>query len=214
MLGTVIIVLVVAVVLYYLYINDKLNFTSLNNSESGQSAQSSAVEAQTGTIRTRFGGPVGRQIRVAHGDNQITSIHVVDAPVSFHDAVDYGTRKVGASSVFVGRLTSDSGADSRRDHVSGNLTLKRFANSFIVFKNLKFETVATNNAMHRFETEGLTLVMTEPAVITAFDALRDPSYPLVVHAADTPLRERLESWGYRQLSDTLYAKNINSHRVM
>lgn len=216
MLGALVLLLVIGAVLYLLYVNDKLNANSLNESsaQSGGSSGDSVQFTPDGRANVRMGGPRIKNVRISHGDNGISKISVTEAPVRFEHLVEHGDR-LGFNTVFLGVLESQLSGLDVPNRNTANLTVRRFKNLFVAFKGVDFSEIDNNNLMVRYEADGLVYALIDASNSTLPELLRDVSYPIAVLTNNSSAQLVLKEWGYTQVNDsaTLFVKNEKSFRI-
>ncbi|AQQ80360.1 ODV-E25 [Betabaculovirus altermyunipunctae] len=216
MLGTIVLLLVIGAVLYLLYVNDKLNANSLNES-SNQSTVSmnDSLNLTDDKANVRIGGqPRVKTMRVAHGDTSISKVTVAENPLDFAGIIDNGN-KAGANTVFLGILQNglDGNANAASRQTS-NFNVRQFKNMFIVFKGVEFSEIDATNFMLRFESNKMVYALVDASNSTLPELLRDVSYPIVVLVNNSSAQLILKEWGYTQINDsaTLFVRNEKSFR--
>nr|AGE61795.1 ODV-E25 [Chrysodeixis chalcites nucleopolyhedrovirus] len=223
MIGTLVLIIIVLAVLYFLFINNKLNMNSINESSPSlaDSSNSLQTDPQTGQLSVKFNSPKIKSLRVLHGENKISKIYVSEKPLTYNEIIDEGNRSVGTNCVFLGTLldTSSSSSPSAANattttRTTTNFDVKQFKNVFIVFKNLESSKIKESTNMTRYEAEGMVYCLIDSTTTTVPD-LRDVSYPIVVYTTNANAQLKLKEWDYTQLNDagTLFLKNEKSFRL-
>ncbi|AIE47805.1 odv-e25 [Peridroma alphabaculovirus] len=216
MIGTIVLILIVIAVLYFLYSNNKLNMNSLTESSPSvaESSDSLKVEENTGQLTVKFNSPRIKSLRVLHGDNKISKIYVAERPLTYNEVVDEGNRSVGTNCVFIGTLLETAQASSAPNRMTSNFDIKQFKNMFIIFKNLDSNKIKESVNMCRFEADGMVYCLIDSTTSTVPD-LRDASYPITVYSTNANVQLKLKEWDYTQINDagTLFLKNEKSFRL-
>lgn len=214
MLGTIVLLLVVGTVLYLLYLNDKLNVNSLNESsgQSGDSSESMQVNGRDGSV-TLSQSKI-KQVRLAHGENNFTKIAVTESPIAYDQIILQGD-KLGANTVFLGVLDTPLNGVNVANRQTANYTVRKFKNLFIVFKGIEFTEIDNNNIMVRYEADNMVYALIDASNATIPELLRDVSYPIVVLTNNSSAQLVLKEWGYTQINNgaTLFVKNEKSFRL-
>lgn len=214
MLGTIVLLLVIGTVLYLLYINEKLNANSLNES-SGQSGDSmDSLNVNPDGKSVTLNASKVKQVRLTHGDNNFSKIAVTESPVQYDQIVDHGD-KLGANTVFLGVLESALNGLNVANRQTNNCTVRKFKNMFVVFKGVEFSEIDSTTVMVRYEANNLVYALVDATNATIPDLLRDVSYPIVVLTNNSSAQLVLKEWGYTQINNagTLFAKNEKSFRI-
>ncbi|AMF83825.1 odv-e25 [Cnaphalocrocis medinalis granulovirus] len=213
MFGSIILLLIVGAVLYLLWVNNKLNANSLNESF-GQSSDSVQFDPD-GRANVRFGS-VGnvktKNIRIAYGHNDQCKLTIFETPVSHDQIIEIGDR-AGANDILLGMTTSNIIVDTER--ISNNITIKKFKNLFIVFKSVNYTEIDNNNLMVRYEADNMVYALIDASNSTLPELLKDVSYPICVIINNSSAQLVLKEWGYTQLNDsgTVFIKNETSFRI-
>ncbi|BAG74649.1 occlusion-derived virus envelope protein 25 [Helicoverpa armigera NPV NNg1] len=230
MIGTIVLILIVLAVLYWLYTNNKLNFDSLNDS-SGQSSES-IRENNQGQLTLKFNSPRIKTMRILHGDNKISKVCVAERPLTYSEIIDEGNRTVGANCVFMGTISepsqtstlnqqqqqqqqsAGSSLPTTANRVTANFDIKQFKNTFIVFKNVEMIKIKESANMVRYESDGMVYCLIDSQSTTVPD-LREVSYPIVVYTTNANVQLKLKEWSYAQINDagTMFVKNETSFRI-
>nr|UPO71208.1 orf81 [Trichoplusia ni single nucleopolyhedrovirus] len=219
MIGTLVLIIIVLAVLYFLFINNKLNMNSINESSPSlaDSSNSLQTDPQTGQLSVKFNSPRIKSLRVLHGENKISKIYVSEKPLTYNEIIDEGNRSVGTNCVFVGTLLDTSSSTTNATtptRTTTNFDVKQFKNVFIVFKNLESSKIKESANMTRYEADGMVYCLIDSTTTTVPD-LRDVSYPIVVYTTNANVQLKLKEWDYTQLNDagTLFLKNEKSFRL-
>ncbi|QEI03447.1 ODV-E25 [Spodoptera cosmioides nucleopolyhedrovirus] len=215
MIGTLVVILIVLALLYYLWVNNKLNMNSLNESSPSLADSSDSVKVnENGTTTIKFNNARIKSLRVLHGENKISKIYVAERPMSYNEIVDEGNKSVGTNCVFLGTLQETAQASSAPSRMSGNFDIKQFKNMFIVFKNLDSTKIKESVNMCRFEADGMVYCLID-STTTSVPDLRDASYPITVYTTNANVQLKLKEWDYTQINDagTLFIKNEKSFRL-
>ncbi|AKN80586.1 ODV-E25 [Perigonia lusca single nucleopolyhedrovirus] len=230
MIGVIVLILIVLVVLYFLSINNKLNFNSLNDSSPslGQSSESVQINPTTGQYSVKLNSnPRIKSMRVLHGDNKISKVYVAERALTYNEVIDEGNRSLGTNCVFIGTLSDSvsvtnasapasntATATTSANRITPNFEIKQFKNMFIIFKNLEASKIKENINMVRYESEGMVYCLIDANTSTVPD-LRDVSYPIVVYTTNTNVQLKLKEWDYAQINDsaTTFIKNEKSFRL-
>nr|AOL57087.1 odv-e25 [Chrysodeixis includens nucleopolyhedrovirus]AOL57228.1 odv-e25 [Chrysodeixis includens nucleopolyhedrovirus]QGW49216.1 ODV-E25 [Chrysodeixis includens nucleopolyhedrovirus]QGW49356.1 ODV-E25 [Chrysodeixis includens nucleopolyhedrovirus]QGW49496.1 ODV-E25 [Chrysodeixis includens nucleopolyhedrovirus] len=219
MIGTLVLIIIVLAVLYFLFVNNKLNMNSINESSPSLADSSNSLQAdpQTGQLSVKFNSPKIKSLRVLHGENKISKIYVSERPLTYNEIIDEGNRSVGTNCVFVGTLLdtpSSATSAAAPTRTTTNFDVKQFKNVFIVFKNLESSKIKESTNMTRYEAEGMVYCLIDSTTTTVPD-LRDVSYPIVVYTTNANVQLKLKEWDYTQLNDagTLFLKNEKSFRL-
>jgi Occlusion-derived virus envelope protein E25 len=216
MIGTIVFIIIVLAVLYFLYTTNKLNFNSLNESSPGlnDSSGSLKIDNETGATTIKFNSPKIKSLRVLHGDNKIGKIYVAERPLTYNDIIDEGNKSVGTNCVFVGTLLETAQASSAPNRVTNNFDIKQFKNMFIVFKGLDSNKIKESVNMIRYEADGMVYCLID-STTTSVPDLRDASYPITVYTTNANVQLKLKEWDYTQINDagTLFIKNEKSFRL-
>lgn len=214
MFGTIVLLLVVGTVLYLLYMNDKLNVNSLNQSseQSGDSMDSLNANPRNGTV-TLSPSKI-KQVRLAHGDNNFSKIAVAESSIPYDQLVSHGD-KLGANTVFLGVLESPLSGVDVANRQTANCTVRKFKNLFVVFKGVEFTEIDNSNIMVRYEAGNMVYALIDASNATIPELLRDVSYPIVVLTNNSSAQLVLKEWGYTQVNNaaTLFVKNEKSFRL-
>nr|UYX49712.1 odv-e25 [Darna trima granulovirus] len=212
MLGTIVLLLVIGAVLYLLWVNDKLNANSLN--ESSQSSGDSVQFTPDGRANVRFNNAKLKNVRISHGENDFSKVCVLESPVRYDQIVEQGDR-VGANTVFVGILDSAMSGVNVANKTTANFVIKKFKNLFIVFKGVDYTEIDNNNLMVRYESNNMVYALIDASNSSIPELLRDVSYPICVLTNNSSAQLVLKEWGYTQLNDsaTLFVKNEKSFRI-
>nr|QGX02339.1 odv-e25 [Mamestra configurata nucleopolyhedrovirus A] len=215
MIGTIVFIIIVLALLYFLYTTNKLNFNSINESSPslGDSSDSIKPDEDTGAATIKFNSPKIKSLRVLHGDNKISKIYVAERPLTYNDIINEGNKAVGNNCVFVGTLL-ETAQSSTANRVTGNFDIKQFKNMFIVFKNLDSNKIKESVNMTRYEADGMVYCLID-ASTTSVPDLRDTSYPITVYTTNANVQLKLKEWDYTQINDagTLFIKNEKSFRL-
>ncbi|QOD40045.1 odv-e25 [Matsumuraeses phaseoli granulovirus] len=214
MLGTIVLLLVIGAVLYLLWVNDKLNANSLNES-SNQSGGESIQFTPDGRANVRLNGNIKtKNVRISHGDNYFSKISVPESPVRYEQLIENGDR-IGANTVYLGVLDAPLNGPNVPDRSTSNFTIKKFKNLFIVFKGVGFNEIDSNNLMVRYEANKMVYALIDASNSTLPELLRDVSYPICVLTNNSSAQLVLKEWGYTQVNDsaTLFVKNEKSFRL-
>lgn len=215
MIGTIVFIIIVLALLYYLYTADKLNFASINESSPSfnDSSDSLRTDETTGATSIKFNSPKIKSLRVLHGENKISKIYVAERPLTFNDIINEGNKSVGTNCVFVGTLL-ETPQGSTTNRMTGNFDIKQFKNMFIVFKNLDSNKIKESVNMTRYEADGMVYCLIDSSTTTVPD-LRDASYPITVYTTNANVQLKLKEWDYTQINDagTLFIKNEKSFRL-
>ncbi|QEI03615.1 ODV-E25 [Rachiplusia nu nucleopolyhedrovirus] len=219
MIGTLVLIIIVLAVLYFLFVNNKLNFNSINESSPSlaDSSNSLQTDPQTGQLSVKFNSPRIKFLRVKHGDKgKVTKIYVGEKPLTYNEVIDEGNRSVGTNCVFLGTLleTPASSSASVTNRTTSNFDVKQFKNTFIVFKNLEYSKIKESANMVRYEADGLVFCLIDSTTTTVPD-LRDVSYPITVYTTNSNVQVKLKEWNYTQFNEagTLFLKNELSFAV-
>jgi hypothetical protein len=213
MLGTIVLLLVIGAVLYLLYINEKLNANSLNESsgQSGDSSESLNVKPNGEVVMS---SAKVKQVRLAHGENSFSKIAVTESPIQYDRVVEHGDR-FDANTVFLGVLESALSGVNVANRQTANSTVRKFKNMFIVFKGVEFAEIDNTTTMIRYEANNMVYALVDASNATVPDVLRDVSYPIVVLTNNSSAQLVLKEWGYTQVNNagTLFVKNEKSFRI-
>ncbi|AGE89935.1 occlusion-derived virus envelope protein ODV-E25 [Spodoptera littoralis nucleopolyhedrovirus] len=225
MIGTIVFILVVLAVLYFLWANDKLNTNSINQSSPSLNQSSESVQQnEAGQYNVKFNSPKIKSLRVLYGDNGIGKITVGEGQLSYADVIDLGNRTVGSNTVFLGVLNDASSAATATSSTSAspqiqtrntaNFNIKQFKNLFIVFKGIEHSEIKVTSNMARYEAEGMVYCLIDSSSSSAPD-LRDVSYPIMVLTNNANVQLKLKEWNYTQINDsgTVFIKNEKSFRL-
>jgi hypothetical protein len=215
MIGTLVVILIVLALLYYLWTNNKLNMNSINESSPSVADSSDSVNVnENGTTTIKFNNARVKSLRVLHGENKISKIYVAERPMSYSEIVEEGNKSVGTNCVFLGTLQETAQSSSAPNRMSGNFDIKQFKNMFIVFKNLDSTKIKESVNMCRFEADGMVYCLID-STTTSVPDLRDASYPIAVYTTNANVQLKLKEWDYTQINDagTLFIKNEKSFRL-
>ncbi|QED40604.1 ODV-E25 [Chrysodeixis includens nucleopolyhedrovirus] len=218
MIGSLVLIIIVLAVLYFLFVNNKLNFNSLTESSPSLADSSNSVQTdETGALSVKFNNPRIKFLRVKHGDNgKVTKIYVSERPLTYNEVIDEGNRSVGTNCVFVGSLleTPASSSSTVTNRTTSNFEIKQFKNMFIVFKNLENSKIKESTNMVRYEADGLVFCLID-STTTVVPDLRDVSYPITVYTTNSNVQTKLKEWNYTQFNEsgTLFLKNELSFAV-
>ncbi|AIZ48634.1 odv-e25 [Agrotis segetum nucleopolyhedrovirus B] len=216
MIGTIVFILIIIALLYYLYTNNKITMNSINDSSPSlnDSSESVRVDENTGSTTIKFNNARIKSLRVLHGDNKISKIYVAERPLTYNEIIEEGNKSVGTNCVFVGTLQEIAQASSAPNRMTGNFDIKQFKNMFIVFKNLDSSRIKESVNMCRFEADGMVYCLID-ATTTSVPDLRDASYPITVYTTNANVQLKLKEWDYTQINDagTLFIKNEKSFRL-
>jgi Occlusion-derived virus envelope protein E25 len=224
MIATIILILVVLAVLYFLYSNDKLNFNSLNESSPSFGQSSDSLQTNDmGQLTVKFNTARIKTLRVLHGDNKLSRVCAAERPLSYSEIVDEGNRSVGTNCVFLGAIAepaqtatlSQPGTSANSaTRISPNFDIKQFKNLFIVFKGVDSSKIKESGNMVRYESDGMVYCLID-STTTAVPDLREVSYPIVVFTTNPHVQLKLKEWDYVQVNDsgTLFLKNEKSFRI-
>ncbi|QAT90356.1 ODV-E25 [Spodoptera exempta nucleopolyhedrovirus] len=215
MIGTIVFILIVLALLYYLWTNNKLNFNSLNESSPSLADSSDSVKVNDdGSTTIKFNSAKIKSLRVLHGENKISKIYVAERPMSYEEIIDEGNKSVGNNCVFLGTLQEVAHTSSVQHKISNNFKIESFKNMFIVFKNLDKSKIKESVNMSRYEAEGMVYCLID-ATTTSVPDLRDVSYPITVYTTNPNVQLKLKEWDYTQINDagTLFIKNEKSFRL-
>ncbi|AAG27372.1 PxORF74 peptide [Plutella xylostella granulovirus] len=212
MLGTIVLLLVIGAVLYLLYVNEKINVNSINES-SGNSTGDSIQFNENGEAKIRMGSGKVKDVRISYGDNKISKITVADTPVNHNSIVEHGD-KVGANTVFLGVTDTPLSSTPLHSANLANFTMKKFKNLFIAFKGVDYTSIDSNNIMVRYEANDMVYALVDATNSTIPELLREVNYPIVVLTNNSSAQLVLKEWGYTQINDsaTLFVKNEKSFR--
>ncbi|UYE99059.1 MAG: odv-e25 [Betabaculovirus sp.] len=212
MLGTIVLLLVIGAVLYILWVNDKLNTNSLNDSF-GQSSDSVQF-TNDGRANVRFSNAKVKNVRISHGEAEISKVCVGETPMRYEQIVEQGDR-VGANTVFLGVLDAPLNGKQFDARITSNFTVKHFKNLFIVFKGVPFTEFDSNTLMVRYESNNMVYALIDASNSTLPELLKDVSYPICVLSNNSSAQLVLKEWGYTQVNDsaTLFVKNEKSFRL-
>ncbi|AKC91683.1 odve25 [Lambdina fiscellaria nucleopolyhedrovirus] len=221
MIGTIILILVVLAVVYFLSVNNKLNLNSLTDSSPSvnDSSDSVHVDDRTGQYSVKLSAPKLKSIRVLHDTNKLSKVYIAERPLSYSEIIDEGNRSVGANCVFLGTISdnvnvSNGNGASTSSRVTANFDIKQHKNLFIVFKNLENNKIKENVNMVRYESEGMVYALIDSNA-SSVPELRDVSYPIAVYTTNSAVQLKLIEWSYRQVNDsgTFFIKNETSFKV-
>ncbi|AAR28864.1 odv-e25 [Leucania separata nucleopolyhedrovirus] len=218
MIGTIIVLLIIIAVLYYLYSNDRLNADSINQSSPSINQSSDSITKDEDKYTVKFNAPKVKSLRVSYGENSIGKITISDTPLSYPEIIDLGNKMVGGNTVFVGvineTISLGSTGNSANNRVTSNFTIKQFKNLFIVFKGVEHSEIKVTANMARYESEGMVFCLIDSSSNAAPD-LRDVSYPITVVTNNANVQLKLKEWGYNQVNDagTVFIKNEKSFRL-
>ncbi|AXU41534.1 ODV-E25 [Alphabaculovirus altermyunipunctae] len=219
MIGTIILLLIIIAVLYYLYSNDKLNADSINKSSPSLNQSSDSVKTDDNNqFNVKFNAPKVKSLRVSYGENSIGKITISETPLNYSEIIDLGNRTVGGNTVFVGVINDTvplgSSGNSSNNRVTSNFTIKQFKNLFIIFKGVEHSEIKVTPNMARYESEGMVFCLIDSSSNAAPD-LRDVSYPITVVTNNANVQLKLKEWGYNQVNDagTVFIKNEKSFRL-
>lgn len=212
MLGTIVLLLVIGAVLYILWVNDKLNTNSINDSF-GQSSDSVQF-TNDGRANVRFNNAKVKNVRISHGDADFSKVSVGETPMRYEQVIEQGDR-VGANTVFLGVLDSPLNGKRLESRITPNFTVKHFKNLFIVFKGVPFSELDNNTLMVRYESNNMVYALIDASNSTLPELLKDVSYPICVLSNNSSAQLVLKEWGYTQINDsaTLFVKNEKSFRL-
>lgn len=218
MLGTIIIIIII-VALLYAYMNDKLNFGSINDSSPSvnNSGDSSQINPE-GRVEMRFNNFNNkvRNMRISYGDNgnTLAKLSFAESPLTINQITEHGNRSVGANSVFLGLIDdhyNNEGMSLPNTTRTANFTLKRFKNMFIAFKGVDYTEVTASNNIARYECNGMVYSLIDNSS-SGLPDLRDIPYPIVILTNNVQLIPKLQEWGYKQITENLFIKNENQYR--
>ncbi|ABM45783.1 ODV-E25 [Spodoptera frugiperda multiple nucleopolyhedrovirus] len=215
MIGTIVVILIVLALLYYLWTNNKLNMNSINESSPSLNDSSGSITVnENGTTTLKFNNAKIKSLRVLHGENKISKIYVAERPLTYTDIVEEGNKSVGTNCVFLGTLQETAQSSSASNRVAANFDIKQFKNMFIVFKNLDSNKIKESVNMARFEADGMVYCLID-STTTSVPDLRDASYPITVYTTNANVQLKLREWDYTQINDagTLFIKNEKSFRL-
>ncbi|AJK91746.1 odv-e25 [Spodoptera frugiperda granulovirus] len=218
MLGTIVLLLVIGAVLYLLWVNDKLNANSLtDSSEQSTTSTNESLNLRDDKANLRLGGhPKTRNMRVAHGENNISKVTVTETPLDYAGIIESGNKAV-ANTVFLGILQNglDSANEAMSARQTSNFNVRQFKNMFIVFKGVDFNEIDNNSSMVRYESNKMVYALVDASNSVLPDLLRDVSYPIVVLVNNSSAQLVMKEWGYTQVNDsaTLFVKNEKSFRL-
>jgi hypothetical protein len=216
MIGTIVFIIIVLALLYYLYTADKLNFASINESSPSFADSSDSIRTnEDGAPSIKFNSPKIKSLRVLHGENKISKIYVAERPLTYNDIINEGNKSVGTNCVFVGTLLETAqGSAASTNRMTGNFDIKQFKNMFIVFKNLDSNKIKESVNMTRYEADGMVYCLID-STTTSVPDLRDASYPITVYTTNANVQLKLKEWDYTQINDagTLFIKNEKSFRL-
>ncbi|AAZ38247.1 ODV-E25 [Agrotis segetum nucleopolyhedrovirus A] len=215
MIGTIVFLLIVIALIYYLYTNNKLNFNSLNDSSPSFADSSDSIRVgEDGATTVKFNNARIKSLRVLHGDNKISKIYVAERPLTYNEIIDEGNKSVGSNCVFIGTLQETAQASSAPNRMTANFDIKQFKNMFIVFKNLDSNKIKESVNMCRFEADGMMYCLID-STTTSVPDLRDASYPITVYTTNANVQLKLKEWDYTLINDagTLFIKNEKSFRL-
>nr|ADV91306.1 odv-e25 [Spodoptera frugiperda multiple nucleopolyhedrovirus]AFH59017.1 odv-e25 [Spodoptera frugiperda multiple nucleopolyhedrovirus] len=215
MIGTIVVILIVLALLYYLWTNNKLNMNSINESSPSLNDSSGSITVnENGTTTLKFNNAKIKSLRVLHGENKISKIYVAERPLTYTDIVEEGNKSVGTNCVFLGTLQETAQSSSASNRVAANFDIKQFKNMFIVFKNLDSNKIKESANMARFEADGMVYCLID-STTTSVPDLRDASYPITVYTTNANVQLKLREWDYTQINDagTLFIKNEKSFRL-
>ncbi|AAK70751.1 ORF91 ODV-E25 [Cydia pomonella granulovirus] len=212
MLGTIVLLLVIGAVLYLLWVNDKLNANSIN--ESSGSSGDSIQFTPDGRANVRFNNARVKNVRISHGDNNFSKVSVTESPVRYEQIIEQGDR-IGANTVFMGVVDEPLSGVNAAHRASNNFVIKKFKNLFIVFKGVEYSEIDSNNLMVRYESNKMVYALIDASNSTLPELLRDVSYPICVLTNNSSAQLVLKEWGYTQINDsaTLFVKNEKSFRL-
>lgn len=215
MIGTIVFILIVLALLYFLWTNNKLNMNSINQSSPSLGDSSDSIQVdEAGRANVKFNNARIKSLRVLHGENKISKIYVAERPLSYNEIVQEGNKSVGTNCVFVGTLQETAQASSSPNRLTANFDIKQFKNMFIVFKNLDSNKIKESVNMCRFEADGMVYCLID-STTTSVPDLRDASYPIAVYTTNSNAQLKLKEWDYTQINDagTLFIKNEKSFRL-
>ncbi|AIS92083.1 ODV-E25 [Erinnyis ello granulovirus] len=212
MLGTIVLLLVIGAVLYVLWINDKLNTNSLNNSF-GQSSDSIQF-TQDGRANVRLSNAKVKNVRVSHGESDFSKLSVGETAMRYDQIIEQGDR-LGANTVFLGVLDAPLNGTKVDSRTTNNFTVKHFKNLFIVFKGVPFTEIDSNTLMVRYEANNMVYALIDASNSTLPELLKDVNYPICVLSNNSSAQLVLKEWGYTQINDsaTVFVKNEKSFRL-
>lgn len=225
MIGTIVLVLVVLAVLYFLWVNNKLNLDSVNESSPQLTQSSDSVQVQEdGRMNVRFNQPKMKNLRVSYGENSIAKVVIAEKPMTYNEIIDMGNKSVSGNSVFIGVLNDPTSAALTNNSVpttstastknTANFTIKQFKNLFIIFKGVDATELKVSANMARYESEGMVYCLLDANSTTVPD-VRDVSYPIMIVTNNQNIQLKLKEWGYTQINDagTVFVKNEKSFRL-
>lgn len=212
MLGTIVLLLVIGAVLYLLWVNDKLNANSLN--ESSQSSGDSVQFTPDGRANVRFGSTRVKSVRISHGDNEFSKVSIYESPVRYDYIIEQSDR-ISPNTVIMGVLDEQMNGVNQNQRSTNNFIVKKFKNLFIIFKGVEFAEIDSNNLMVRYECNKMVYALVDASNSTLPELLRDVSYPICVLTNNSSAQLVLKEWGYTQINDnaTLFVKNEKSFRI-
>ncbi|AER41512.1 occlusion derived virus envelope 25 [Epinotia aporema granulovirus] len=212
MLGTIVLLLVLGAVIYLLYVNDKLNTNSLNDSSAQSNSGDSVQFTPDGKANVRLGTTKYKNVRISHGDNKFSKVSVTEAPVRMENLIEHGD-KLDGNVVFLGVLESQLNGATNKS--TANFAVKKFKNLFVVFKGVGYTEIDTSTYMVRYDANGMVYALIDASNATIPELLKDVSYPIVVLTNNSSAQLVLKEWGYTQINDsaTLFVKNEKSFRI-
>ncbi|QBQ01633.1 odv-e25 [Hyphantria cunea granulovirus] len=214
MWGLIVLLLVIGAVLYLLFVNDKLNANSLNDSmaTSNRSSGDSLNFTPDGEARLRLNPARFKHIRLTHGDSDVSKIVVTENVINHNALIEQGDN-VAPNTVILGALEPLNGMPVSSQQTS-NFVIKNFKNMFIVFKGLSFSEIDSNNIMVRFEANKMVYALVDASNSTLPELLKDVQYPIVVLTNNSSAQLVLKEWGFTQINNaaTLFVKNEKSFR--
>ncbi|AEB00364.1 odv-e25 [Clostera anachoreta granulovirus] len=211
MLGTIVMLLVIGVILYLLWINDKINVNSLNES-SGQSGDSIQFTPD-GASTVRVNGAKVKNVRIAHDDN-FSKVSVIESPVGYEQIVDFGD-DAGHNTVILGTLDSVTNGATVPERITSNLTIRRFKNMFVIFKGVNYRLRESNNLMEIYEANNMIYALVDASNSTIPEYLKMVTTPICVLINNSSAQLVLKEWNFTQVNNsaTLFVKNEKSFRL-
>ncbi|AKR17311.1 ODV-E25 [Urbanus proteus nucleopolyhedrovirus] len=231
MISGIVLIIIILAILYFLYVNNKLNLDSFNESSPNLSQNSDSLQMdQAGQFSVKLKNSKIKSLRILHGENKMSKIYVSERPLTFAEIIDEGNRMIGTNCVFVGTLTDpaivsqntvnniSTSASSTSSQVvirsTANFDIKQFKNIFIVFKNLEHNKIKETINVLRYEADGMVYFFVDNNA-NNINELREVSYPVVVYTNNVNAQLKLNEWDYTQINEnaTLFIKNAKSFRI-
>ncbi|AVA31149.1 odv-e25 [Oxyplax ochracea nucleopolyhedrovirus] len=221
-------IVIILAVLVYLWWAGKLNLNSINDSSPSltQSSDSVQVDPETNQLTAKLNNHRVSYVRIAHGDNKFSQIHVADKPLSLNEIVNDGKNRIGTNCLFLGTILdgtrSTAGTSTSNVLVTkttANFDVKEYKSMFMVFKNLTPVKMVEDETMLRFEIDGLTVCLIDvntPLSEREVRDLRKITHPVLVYTKNLAAQQLLSEYGYTIINadQSAYLKNHKSYREM